>query len=198
MSKMVRATRRDIMVGGGAVIAAGAAGLSSGAITPAYATGVGCQAPQWAITEWINRDPGNIDTLAGKIVVIDFFQLWCPGCNSFSGPLMTKWQQTFADEIADERIVLVKIHTVFEGRNYQTVERLKEYVAAKKITLPVGVDAHVDGQRLPVTMKRYATRGTPEMAVIDQEGVIRFQKFGFFEDVPVEAMIRDLLGRSRA
>ncbi|MEO1205561.1 MAG: TlpA disulfide reductase family protein [Pseudomonadota bacterium] len=188
-------TRRNVIVGAAAGIASAGVFLPGG---PAAATRVGCRAPQWAITQWINGNPGNVDTLSGKVVVIDFFQLWCPGCNSFSGPLISEWQQTFADEISDGRLVLVKIHTVFEGRSVQTVERLKTYIVEKDITLPVGVDAHVEGQRLPVTMKRYATRGTPEMAVIDRDGIIRFQKFGFFEPVPVEAMIRDLMGRRRA
>ncbi|MEO1544759.1 MAG: TlpA disulfide reductase family protein [Pseudomonadota bacterium] len=189
-------TRRDVIKAGSASVLASA--VMPFAPSAAFATGVGCQAPRWDVSEWINGDPGNVDTLKGRIIVIDFFQLWCPGCNSFSGPLLNQWQKTFADEIAEERMVLLKIHTVFEGHNYQTVERLKSYISEKGITLPVGVDRHRDGQRLPETMRAYRTRGTPEMAVIDQDGEIRFQQFGFFESPPVEAMMRDLLGRSRA
>ena len=156
------------------------------------------KAPQWAITEWINGDAGNVDTLQGKVIVIDFFQLWCPGCNRFSGPLMSYWQQKFAGAIEAEKLVMVKIHTVFEGHTYQTVSRLKDYVKEKGITIPVGVDAHEDGQRVPVTMSRYRTSGTPEMAVIDKNGLIRFQQFGGFEYKPVEQMIRALIQKTHA
>ena len=55
----------------------------------------------WEIANWLNGDGGNVDTLKGKVVIIDFFQLWCPGCNSFSGPLMNHWQKVFARDIAD-------------------------------------------------------------------------------------------------
>ena len=152
----------------------------------------------WDISEWINADPGNVDSLSGKVIVIDFFQLWCPGCNKFSGPLLTHWQQKFADSIADGQLILMKIHTVFEGHSYQTVRRLKSYIREKKTGLPVGVDRHADGERLPETMRRYRTRGTPEIAIIDRDGIIQFQEFGYFEPEPVEAMIKSMLVPTRA
>lgn len=150
-------------------------------------------APQWDILEWINGDGGNVDQLRGKVIVIDFFQLWCPGCNQFSGPLMTHWQKTLATEIAAGALQMVKIHTVFEGHNYQTVRKLKSYVTEKSITLPVGVDRHADRQRIPTTMRRYRTRGTPEMVMIDKKGTIRFQQFGYFDPAKGEEFLRALL-----
>ena len=159
---------------------------------------VGRRAPAWDISEWINQDPGNVDALRGKVVVIDFFQLWCPGCNQFSGLLMSRWQKKFERQTADGQLVFVKIHTVFEGHSYQTVKRLKGYLKEKQIDLPVGVDRHADGQRLPETMRRYRSRGTPEMAVINREGIIRFQEFGYFEPHAVEAMIQSWMTATRA
>ena len=155
-------------------------------------------APPWDIAEWINGDAGNVDTNRGKVIVIDFFQLWCPGCNSFSGPLMQAWQKRFAEEIAARELLLVKIHTVFEGHGHQTVARLKSHLLEKGVTLPVGVDRHVDGDHRPVTKRRYRTRGTPEMAMIDREGMIRFQKFGGFDAVAAEKYLERLLGAAGA
>ena len=134
----------------------------------------------------------------GKVILIDFFQLWCPGCNKFSGPLMTYWQQRFAEDIEAGRLVMVKIHTVFEGHSYQTVQRFKTYIGEKNITMPVGVDRHVDGSRIPVTMERYRTSGTPEMVFIDTDGMIAFQKFGYFEPAPAEQMVVEMLAHARA
>ena len=42
-------------------------------------------------------------------------------------------------------------------------------------------------------MKRFRTRGTPEMAIIDKRGHIRFQYFGGFDPEPVEKFIQELL-----
>lgn len=196
----VMQSRRDFLVSGlaagtGAVVATGGAGVLP---TDAKALPIGQKAPQWDILEWINVNGGNVDSSAGKVIVIDFFQLWCPGCNRFSGPLLSFWQKRFAKEIATGQLHLVKIHTVFEGHKVQTVERLKRYVKEKKITLPVGVDRHAEGSRLPETMKRYKTMGTPEMAVIDKQGIIRFQKFGFFEPEPIDRLIQEMMKDGRA
>lgn len=147
-------------------------------------------APEWAISEWINSEGFTLSDMRGKVVIIDFFQLWCPGCNKFSGPLMKKWKQKYGDR---KDIQFVAIHTVFEGHSQQTPKILRRYVKEKKITYPVGVDNQVSGQRLPETMIRYNTRGTPEMAIIDKNGNIRFQHFGSFNPDVVEKLIDTLL-----
>ncbi|MCH9809376.1 MAG: TlpA family protein disulfide reductase [Alphaproteobacteria bacterium] len=167
-------------------------------LTTAFSNETGRPAPQWDILEWLNADGGNVGRLRGKVIVIDFFQLWCPGCNEFSGPLMQSWQEKYSSAVASGDLVLVKIHTVFEGHNYQTVRKLKSYIKEKKITIPVGVDRHAEGERIPTTMRRYRTRGTPEMVIIDRDGLIRFQRFGYFEPQLAETLIGQLLGDKRA
>ena len=42
-------------------------------------------------------------------------------------------------------------------------------------------------------MIRYQTRGTPEMAIIDKKGKIRFQHFGSFNSGIAEKLIDTLL-----
>ncbi len=148
------------------------------------------QAPEWVISEWINSDGLALKNLRGKVVIIDFFQLWCPGCNKFSGPLMEKWKQKYSNR---KDIQLVGIHTVFEGHSQQTPKRLRQYVKEKNITYPVGIDDYVSNQKLPETMIRYQTRGTPEIVIIDKNGKIRFQHFGSFSSDVVEKLIDTLL-----
>ena len=151
-------------------------------------------APAWDIEEWINADPGNVETNRDRVIVIDFFQLWCPGCNVFTGPLMQQWQDRFSDEIASGDLLLVKIHTVFEGHDYQTVKRLKSYLLEQGVTMPVGVDRHIGNSHLPETKKRYQTRGTPEIVIIDRKGMVRFQRFGWFDPGAAEKYIDTLIG----
>jgi len=151
-------------------------------------------APEWDISQWLNGYPGTLKSNQDRVIVIDFFQLWCPGCNTFTGPLMQQWQGRFSEEIASGDLVLLKIHTVFEGHDYQNVHRLKKYLVEKGITLPVGVDRHLGNDHLPETKKRYQTRGTPEVVMIDREGMIRFQRFGWFDPAKAERYIDSLLG----
>ncbi len=107
---------------------------------------------------------------------------------------MQKWQDRFSDEITSGDLLLVKIHTVFEGHDYQNEQRLKKYLVDKGITLPVGVDLLHDNDYLPETKKRYKTSGTPEVVMIDRQGMIRFQKFGWFDPEAAETYLESLLG----
>ena len=155
------------------------------------------KAPGWVIEEWVVGPPTSLVANKGKVVIVDFFQLWCPGCNSFSIPLMSQWEKKYEKQQQQGKIVFVSIHTVFEGHNYQTTKRLKKFVKEKGMHHPVGVDYLAIGQRLPTTMVLYQTRGTPEIAIIDKDGFIRFQKFGGFDPEPVEKLIDELLSETK-
>ena len=155
---------------------------------------IGKKAPSLETESWFNSSPLNLENLKGNVVIIEFFQLWCPGCNNFSIPLMTKWRdKSFSSE---DDIKFISIHTVFEGHEYQTNERLESFIKEKGITHPVAVDKHIEGRHTPVTMTKYRTRGTPCIAIIDKEGIVRFKYFGRFKTGPVENFIRELLKES--
>ncbi len=151
------------------------------------------KAPDWLISEWINSPGVTLSELKGKVVIIEFFQLWCPGCNKFTIPLMKQWDRTFRNQIESDELKILSIHTVFEGHDYQTPERLKSFVKEKGIHHLVGIDVHKKGKYIPETMKRYKTRGTPEVAIIDKNGYIRFQIFGGFDPAIAENLIRRLI-----
>lgn len=151
------------------------------------------KAQEWLISEWINGTGTTLSELKGKVVVVEFFQLWCPGCNKFTIPLMKQWTKTFENELESDKLEILSIHTVFEGHNFQNPKRLKTFVKEKGIHHLVGVDMHKKGEHIPETMKRYRTRGTPEVAIIDKDGYIRFQRFGGFDPAGAERLIRQLL-----
>jgi len=151
---------------------------------------IGVAAPELEISEWINGEGVTLKDLRGKVVVLEFFQMWCPGCNKFSIPLMKDWVQKFADE---KDVTFLSIHTVFEGYIMQSPRRLKKFLKKKKIEHLVGIDRRVKGDSVPVTMGRYRTGGTPCMAILDKKGVVRFKYFGGFRKEPVEALILELL-----
>lgn len=73
---------------------------------------------------------------------------------------------------------MVSIHTVFEGHDYQNDRRLRAFLKRKQIHHRVAIDRHKGDNHLPETMRHYGTRGTPEMAVIGRDGMVRLQEFG--------------------
>ena len=150
-------------------------------------------APAWDVAEWINSEGMELADLKGRVVIVEIFQLWCPGCNRFSKLLIKKWEKDFARQIKKDQLTIVSVHTAFEGHSYQNPKRLRRYLKQNDIRHPVAVDRLLPAQHIPQTMRLFGTRGTPEMAIIDKRGVIRFQRFGGFQVRPAEQLIRDLL-----
>ena len=148
-------------------------------------------APELQTTEWLNSDnPVTLEALRGKVVLIEAFQMLCPGCVSHALPQAMRVRQTFSpDDVA-----VIGLHTVFEHHAAQgTREALAAFLHEYKIAFPVGIDAPSSGGGPPKTMTRYAMRGTPTMILIDREGRLRKQKFGGEEDLVLGAEIMSLL-----
>ncbi len=148
-------------------------------------------APELQTTDWLNTDnPITLEALRGKIVLIEAFQMLCPGCVSRALPQAMRVRQAFSpDEVA-----VIGLHTVFEHHAAQgTREALTAFLHEYRISFPVGIDAPSDGAGPPKTMTRYAMQGTPTMLLIDREGHLRKQKFGGEEDLILGAEIMSLL-----
>ncbi len=78
--------------------------FSGGATALAYAA-MDEQAPELEISEWINGEGITLESLCGKVVIIEFFQLWCPGCNHSSILLMEKWGGDFYHQISAGELI---------------------------------------------------------------------------------------------
>jgi len=148
------------------------------------------QASEWRCSEWINGDPGPLSGQRGKVVIVHFFQMWCPGSNEFSLPLLRQWEQRYADR---PDVLLVSVHSVFEGHAAQTPELLRVFVADQRLHHPVCIDAYPHpGAETPLTMESYRAEGTPQLAIVDKVGNLRFSHFGVFDPGPVEFFINRL------
>ena len=146
-------------------------------------------APELAITRWFNT--ANNPTLAGlrgEVVVIEAFQMLCPGCVSHGLPQAKRIQHAFGDAVT-----VLGLHCVFEHHDAMTPVSLEAFLYEYRITFPVGVDAHDPGGALPITMGRFQLRGTPSLVVIDRAGRIRLSAFGQIDDLVVGATLARLI-----
>ena len=151
-------------------------------------------APELAITRWFNTD-GNpsLADLRGKVVVMEAFQMLCPGCVSHGLPQAQRIQQAFGDAVT-----VLGLHCVFEHHEAMTPVSLEAFLYEYRISFPVGVDAHDPGVTLPITMGRYQLRGTPSLVVIDRAGRIRLNAFGRADDLTVGATLARLIDEPRS
>ncbi|MGI5132867.1 peroxiredoxin family protein [Pseudonocardia sp. CA-107938] len=150
-------------------------------------------APPWATTAWFNSEPLSLADLRGRVVVLEAFQMLCPGCVSHGLPQVTRLARTFGDDLAT-----IGLHTVFEHHEAMTTVGLKAFLDEYRIGFPVGVDAHEGNDPTPVTFARYGLRGTPSTVLIDRDGALRARHFGTVDDMTLAASVARLLDSAPA
>ncbi len=147
-------------------------------------------APELCVSEWVNTEqPITLQSLRGKVVVVEVFQMLCPGCVSHGLPQAAQ----VADTFPREHVVVLGLHSVFEHHAVQgTREALRAFLHEYRFRFPVAIDAP-SGRGLPQTMTAYHMQGTPTMLLIDRKGRLRAQLFGQMPDMSLGAQIAQLV-----
>ncbi len=149
-------------------------------------------APALNVSTWLNTNQRiSLESLRGKVVLLEAFQMLCPGCVSHALPQAKRVRDLFSpDDIA-----VIGLHSVFEHHSAQgSEEALKAFLHEYRITFPVAIDAQSAQGGLPQTMSAYQMQGTPTTIVIDREGRLRKHKFGAEQDLTLGAEIMSLIG----
>lgn len=141
------------------------------------------------VSEWVNSAPITPQSLLGKVVVVEAFQMLCPGCVSHGLPLAQRIHRTFDRS----EVVVLGLHTVFEHHAVMGREALEVFLSEYRIDFPVAIDRPVVGQPIPATMQRYGLRGTPSMLIVDRDGRVRHIAFGAVDELAVGALIGRLM-----
>ncbi len=148
-------------------------------------------APEWHISDWLNtKKPLSLASLRGQVVLIEAFQMLCPGCVSHGLPMASKAHQIFARH----GLQVIGLHSVFEHHDVQgSKAALEAFAHEYKIQFPLAIDARDPDNHLPLTMRSYRLRGTPSQILIDREGYIRLHDFGQTDPMVLGAEIMALL-----
>ncbi len=146
-------------------------------------------APELQVSQWLNTDDApTLAGLRGKVVVIEAFQMLCPGCVHHGIPQT----QRIAEHFSGDDVVVLGLHSVFEHHDVMTPAALQVFIDENRLTFPVAVDAPDGRGGMPLTMRAYAMQGTPTLILIDRGGVVRSQIFGAGSDMAVAAAIAGL------
>lgn len=148
------------------------------------------------VSDWLNTPaPITLADQRGKVIVIEAFQMLCPGCVSQGLPQAQRIAETFA---ADD-VLVIGLHSVFEHHEAQgTRVALEAFLHEYHIDFPVAIDAPSAKGHIPQTMATYQLRGTPSLILIDREGGYRGQHFGSVSDLALGAQIMQLVGEAGA
>ena len=147
-------------------------------------------APALHAAQWLNAvEPHSLDRLPGRIVVIEAFQMLCPGCARHGLPQAARVRETFREE----DVAVIGLHSVFEHHEAQTPLALEAFLHEYRIGLPVAVDTPGENGGLPKTMAAYGMQGTPTLVLIDRQGRRRAQHFEHIPDLRLGAEIMAFL-----
>lgn len=141
------------------------------------------------VSEWVNSAPIDVESLRGRVVVVEAFQMLCPGCVSHGLPLAQRLHGMFDSG----ELVVLGLHTVFEHHAVMGREALEVFLSEYRIEFPVAIDRPIAGQAIPATMQRYGLRGTPSMMIIDRAGRVRQVAFGAVDELALGVYLGRLL-----
>ena len=92
---------------------------------------LGQLAPPLELSEWVQGGPLNIGDLKGKVIVIEVFQVNCPGCFLYGIPEAVE----IAKAYSNKGVAVLGLATAFEDFELNTLENLKLLLREGK---PVG------------------------------------------------------------
>ena len=151
------------------------------------------KAPELIIEKWLNTEENiSLNSLKGKVIIFEAFQMLCPGCVLHGMPLLKKIYETLKNR---DDISIFAVHTVFEHHQSMTEEPLKTFLYEFGYDFPVAIDKHIDINKdpIPETMKAYNLRGTPSLVIINKEGFIEKIFFGHVDELELGLLIGRLL-----
>lgn len=107
------------------------------------------------MSEWFNADaPISLSSLRDRVVIIEAFQMLCPGCVSHGLPQIKQVYDVFPSD----KVTVLGLHTVFEHHAAMTPLSLKAFIHEYRLSFPIGVDMAGEGS-MPRTMEVYSMLG---------------------------------------
>ena len=82
---------------------------------------IGQKAPNLGVSEWVQGAPTNIDQEKDKVVLVEVFQVNCPGCFMYALPEAIN----IYNKYKDEGVRVLGIATAFEDFDKNTLENLR-------------------------------------------------------------------------
>lgn len=130
-------------------------------------------APEIAVADWIEQKPATLASLRGRVVLLDFWALWCTPCHA-ALPHIAEWQEKYKERGLSV-VALTEYRNTVNGRRVRTPQEVGELRRFKRASrLPFGF-AVADTLE---TANAYGVTTIPVAVLIDRRGVVRFLNVG--------------------
>ncbi len=89
----------------------------------------GSPAPELKVSEWVQGGPISLKDYQGKVIVVEVFQVNCPGCFIYGIPEAIDTYQKYKNK----GVVVLGLATAFEDFDKNTLENLKLLLQESKV-----------------------------------------------------------------
>ncbi len=108
----------------------------------------------------------SLESLKGKVVIVDFWATWCPPCRA-EMPVL----EQFYKSNKYKNIAMIAVST----DSSKTIGNVPDFISKNNITFTVLYGA-------PEIQRAYEVNGIPSLFIIDKKGNIRFHHVGYDAD----------------
>ncbi|MDT7605403.1 MAG: hypothetical protein QOF61_3400 [Acidobacteriota bacterium] len=139
------------------------------------------QAPAFAAGTWINSDPLKLESLRGRVVVVDFWTFGCFNCRN-TLPAIKRFHEAYAAQ----GLTVIGVHTPELDRE-QVVENVRREVSSLGLRYAVVTDNDY------ATWHAYGVEAWPTVFILDRRGRVRYKHVGEGAYDEQERVIKTLL-----
>lgn len=155
---------------------------------------IGSITPELKVSRWLEAQPMTLASLRGKVVVLDFWAMWCGPCVT-AFPHWRELQQKY-----ESRSLMVIGATRFYGRSdkeddltrEQEWQSLQAFKQQHELRYPVAVGASDD----LTNDERFGVITLPTVVLIDRQGKVRLIKRGSGDYRKLDQLIAKLIAES--
>ncbi len=139
------------------------------------------RAPALSEGKWVNSDALTIESLKGRVVLVDFWTYGCYNCRNTLPAL-----KRFDERYRNQGLTIIGVHTP-EFDHEKELPNLRKQVRELGILYPVVTDNDY------ATWRAYGVRAWPTVVILDKQGRIRWLHIGEGLYDEQESVIKKLL-----
>jgi thiol-disulfide isomerase/thioredoxin len=158
---------------------------------------IGKTAPELSVEAWANGTALTAADLKGKVVLLDFWAVWCGPCIA-TFPHLIEWNEKYADQgLVTIGLTRYYNYSWKDGKasrskdvpHDEELQMLDQFAKQHKLTHRFGI------QKGGALSDFYAVSGIPHVVLIDRHGKVRLMRVGSGPDnaEAIEKMLKELI-----